>query len=217
MKSIIYVIIILIFVLGCTNDIKTTILTKDNYKNILQSQHLTSEEKELLLQYVERKGILKDNFNTVEEIIFEQKQWNYEDSLIRTNLNSALNLKLLNKDDIGRNVKITILITNNKDKGIKGLRGILILRDLFGRELSTINIEYYGIIKPEESVKYQYEYEKRLKFMFSKSYKKVVYKLEDYELNWQPIIIVFEDGEKLQHGNLNKSSDESSDISSFLW
>ena len=88
--------------------------------------------------------------------------------------------------------QIRIGIQNNTDKNIRGVRGSIVLSDIFGETIKRIRLSYDNGIKPNSAVTYRGTLDYN-QFM-SEDNKLRTTKFENIKYLWEPLTYIFADG-----------------------
>jgi hypothetical protein len=98
---------------------------------------------------------------------------------------------------LDENINVTFGYKNNTEKEITGIKGRIVIKDLFGDDLSTFNISNDTTIKAGQSVTWTGS--RSVKYSFGNNKDRKLAELSDdkFKVIWEPMMIVFKDGTKL--------------------
>lgn len=99
--------------------------------------------------------------------------------------------------EMDRHLNITVAYKNNGAKDIAGVKGALIVRDLFGDDLSTFRISNDDTIKAGSSIIWTGGRSLRFSMGSNKDSKFAELADDKYKVEWEPEAIVFTDGTRL--------------------
>lgn len=95
-------------------------------------------------------------------------------------------------------IRFKFLLTNNESKSISGIKGHVLFLDVFGDKITRFNVSSDKTIKPGGST----GHEVRLSLLYSENEAKLrsLPQMEEnkFSMIWEPSMIIFSDGSKLQ-------------------
>lgn len=98
--------------------------------------------------------------------------------------------------ELDRLISMTVAYQNNGAKDVAGVKGRLVIHDLFGDKLSTFAISNDTTIKPGATVSWTGGRSLR-RFGENKDEKFLELTEDKYKVTWEPEVVVFSDGTKL--------------------
>lgn len=127
-----------------------------------------------------------------------------ERSAAMESMTNAVTVTLVSKKIVerGYDEKIAVVFgyKNNTSKDISGVKGTIVVKDLFGDDISSFQVSNDDAIKANESSTWNGE--RSITFSFSNRDRKLVELSDDkYTVTWEPHIIVFADGTQMKLPN----------------
>lgn len=98
---------------------------------------------------------------------------------------------------LDENIEVIFGYKNNTTKDVSGVKGSILVQDLFGDEISTFQVSNDATIKPGESSTWTGS--RSVKFTFGHNNDRKLVELSDdkYKIVWAPQVIVFKDASKM--------------------
>lgn len=156
MRKLLCVVIMLAMVIlsGCSN-------SQDSMSAQLQVSEkdkiISSLQKELEAVKSERDKAMADYSNIKSQLDKMKKESEVQQGDVTVSVIDKINIpKDIRNSRYSDRVECHFSVTNNMDKEIKGIQGILFIQDLFGVSIMALNCDFVGnIIKPNETVVYK--------------------------------------------------------------
>lgn len=148
-KNYVLLLVLLLSILtSCSNTANVDIDSEDNnlsYEEILDRLNTMTEERDALQKELD---VLKA----------EMEEKSEEETIQESDVTVLVTDKSVTPEDIDNwifsdYVNFTFSVTNNTEKDIQGIQGVLTVNDLFGEEIKSFGCDFTGqTIKPNETI-----------------------------------------------------------------
>ena len=148
-KNYVLLLVLLLSILtSCSNTANVDIDSEDNnlsYEEILDRLNTMTEERDALQKELD---VLKA----------KKKEKSEEETIQESDVTVLVTDKSVTPEDIDNwifsdYVNFTFSVTNNTEKDIQGIQGVLTVNDLFGEEIKSFGCDFTGqTIKPNETI-----------------------------------------------------------------